>query len=119
MGMLVPDVFLVNHPPAGSVTLLLSVLILCVAACTACRSRAALEQVRAAHTPAEEAAAFEAVQASAERVGFTALDEQGRVIDISQDQWWLRAKGLTLLVDGTVVDHRLIEPTNVLILMRE
>jgi hypothetical protein len=91
-------------------------LVLGVLLC-ACPGRG-LADVRSATTPAEERAAFAAL-ARAGGVSFTAFDAAGRQLDLAGEQWWQHARSIRLGAGGETIEHRLLEPANVLELMGE
>ena len=93
----------------------LRLLLLC-ALLSACSGR--LDDVVRARTAAEERAAFDAL-ADRGRVSFTAYDRDGRQLDLGAAKWWERAHRLHLGVDGESIDHTLIDPANVAMLMKE
>jgi hypothetical protein len=83
----------------------------------ACQGRGLAEVARAA-TPAEERAAFAALVRGG-GVSFTAFDAEGRRLDLGAEKWWERARTLRLGAGGESMEHRLIDPVNVLVLMQE
>lgn len=82
----------------------------------ACQSRG-LADVRRATTPAEERAAFAAL--AREGVSFAAFDADGEQLDLGGEKWWEKARSLRLGAGGESIEHGLIDPHNVLELMRE
>lgn len=83
----------------------------------ACQGRGLAEVARAT-TPAEERAAFEAL-VRAGKVSFSAFDAEGQQLDLAGAKWWERARTLRLGAGGETIEHRLIDPVNVLVLMQE
>lgn len=83
----------------------------------ACQGRG-LAEVRRATTAAEERAAFAALVREG-GVAFAAFDADGEQLDLGGEKWWERARSLRLGAGGESIEHRLIEPSNVLELMRE
>lgn len=77
-----------------------------------------LGDVARATTPAEERAAFVEL-ARAGEVGFSAHDADGQQLDLGSDRWWERARTLRLHAGGGSIEHRLLDPQNVLELMHE
>jgi hypothetical protein len=76
--------------------------------------------VQRAATPSEERAAFaELVRRSGAQ--FTAHDADGKQVDLGVDRWWDRARTIRLRIPGSreAIEHRLLAPENVLVLMRE
>jgi hypothetical protein len=79
-----------------------------------------LAEVARATTPAEERAAFAALVRGG-GVSFTAHDAGGAQLDMGAERWWERARTLRLGLrsGGETIEHRLIDPVNVLVLMQE
>lgn len=74
-------------------------------------------RVERATTAAEERDAFAALARGG--VGFTAHDAAGAQVDMSQPKWWERTHRIVLHAHGRALDHVLIDPANVLVLMQE
>jgi hypothetical protein len=83
----------------------------------ACQGRGLAEVARAT-TPAEERAAFEGLVRGG-GVSFTAFDADGEQLDLGAQKWWERARTLRLGAGGEKIEHTLIDPVNVLVLMQE
>lgn len=79
-----------------------------------------LDEVRRAATPSEERAAFAAL-ARGGGVHFTAHAADGKQLDLGAPRWWDQARTLRLGVRGSreTIEHTLIDPENVLVLMQE
>lgn len=77
------------------------------------------EQLAAAETPEEEAAAFEQIWSNANELGFSALDAEGESLPVSSPDFPARLHAIDLRVNGETYRHTLIEPENIFILMRE
>jgi hypothetical protein len=79
----------------------------------------AFDQLAAAQTPEEEAAAFEHIWSYADELGFGAYDIEGKGIPVSSPDFPARIHAIDLHVNGETYRHILIEPENIFILMRE
>lgn len=95
----------------------LSRVLLACALLSACTGRALAEVARAS-TPAEERDAFAAL-ARTGGLGFTAYDAAGKQLDLSATRWWEKARRLTITADGGTLDHAVLDPENIMLLMQE
>ena len=76
---------------------------------------AALSLVQSAE---EETAVFDAIWENAESLGFAAYDVEGNKVNISSGDWDM-IHHIQLRVDGQIVDYVLLDPNNLVVLMRE
>ena len=66
----------------------------------------------------EETAVFDAIWENAESLGFAAYDVEGNKVNISSGDWDM-IHHIQLRVDGQIVDYVLLDPNNLVVLMRE
>ncbi len=78
-----------------------------------------VQALQAAKTAEAEAAAFEALVKDATTLGFIARDATGHKLRGSDAPWSDQVVSVTIRVDGTVVEHNLIDPENVSRLLGE
>jgi hypothetical protein len=79
-----------------------------------------IDDIENARSSEEERAAFRAID---RRIGlplsFEPFDRQGRIVDMSVDRWWESVVMIRISLNGRKVDHTLIDPENIGILMHE
>ena len=79
----------------------------------------ALNLLEQATSPAAEAEAFDLIWRSSEALGFGAYDEDDKQVPVSSPDFPERVAHIQLRVDGQVIEHDVIEPENLFVLMRE
>lgn len=85
----------------------------------ACRPGAAIDVValREANSPAQEALALQGIVQRANTLGFIAYDSQGNKLPGADSPWTGQLHHIQLRVDGDFVDHQMIDPANLDILL--
>lgn len=76
-----------------------------------------LDAVARARTAEEERAAFAAIGRG--EVAFTAYAADGTRVDLGEPNWWKRVARLRISVGGASIDHAVIDPDNIDLLMLE
>ncbi len=76
-------------------------------------------QLEEAETAEEEKAAFEVLWQHAETLSFVPFDAEGEQLPMTQERWWEQLHTIRLTVDDVEVEHTMIAPENIAILMRE
>ncbi|MFO0673001.1 MAG: hypothetical protein U0235_25875 [Polyangiaceae bacterium] len=77
-------------------------------------------QLAAAKTASAEAELFERIHRHRRGgLSLSALDREGHDLPMSEPEWWKKTHRLIITLDGERMDHVLLAPDNVFILMGE
>jgi hypothetical protein len=79
----------------------------------------AVQQLEEAETAEEEQAAFEVLWQHAETLSFTPFDAEGEKLPMTRKRWWEQLHTIRLTVDDVEVEHTMIDPENIVVLLRE
>lgn len=78
-----------------------------------------VRQLEEAETAEEEKAAFEVLWQHAKTLSFVPFDAEGEQLPMTQERWWEQLHTIALTVDNVEVEHRMLDPENIGILMKE
>ncbi len=75
-------------------------------------------KLAAAHTAQEEADVFHRLR-HRRHLGFAPFDAEGKLVDMTQQEWWERTQRIVITLDDEQIPHVLIDKKNVFVLMAE
>jgi len=107
-----------------------AIFIMCICGCATSDATVdrIIEDIKSAKSPEDERSVFQEIErrsgANARwgggiQVGFQAFDQQGQVVDYTHDKWWELVDTMCIMLNDKEVDHVLIDPENIDLLMHE